>query len=140
MNGQSRKLNRLCLTGFLLSVLAPFMVSVGFFFTYYPFWRHFGIWISGRTEFAILIFAFYTAIAFSVIGFILSIKGVRSCGRRGEKGRGLGITGMVVAGILWAAASLILLSVLIIPRESPPKSTVPAVNGYISVLELTYKE
>lgn len=139
MNGQGKKLNRFCLTGFLLAVLAPFVCSFCFVITYYPLWYRLGIRMKGGIVLPLIFCTLAIALVMAALGFALSIKGVRSCRRRGERGTGLGVVGIVFAGMFLATVSTVLLSVLITPRESPPTSTTPAVNTLIKLLALTVR-
>ena len=129
MDTQNRQMNVFCLTGFILSLLAPVVGTFGFVFSLYR--RYLRLMISAKTEITIMKTLFALAIALAVAGLILSIKGLRSSRSRGEKGRGLGILGIVFAGMVLAVASFLMLAVLTIPRESPPTGTTPAVNELI---------
>ena len=136
MNKQSKKLNSLCLTGFVLSVLAPIVGSVGIFVvSNNRLWYRLRVFMSGSTLQTLFFCILFMAIAMAVLGFILSIKGVSTCSKRGEKGNGLGILGIVFSGMLLVTTSMILLFVMIIPRESPPKSTTSTVNEHITETE-----
>ena len=75
------------------------------------------------------------AIAMAVLGFVLSIKGIASCRKSGEKGSGLGAAGIVFAGMFLTILSMILLFSSVF-RESPPTSTTPAVKELVRKADL----
>ena len=84
MNGQGKKLNRFCLTGFLLAVLAPLVCSFCFVITYYPLWYRLGIRMKGGIVLPLIFCTLAIALVMAALGFALSIKGVRSCSRRAQ--------------------------------------------------------
>lgn len=135
MNKQSGKLNGLCLSGFLLSILAPLVCFASSVFTYNPLWYRLGILISSKTLLIMFFCMLALAMAMAVLGFVLSIKGIASCRKSGEKGSGLGAAGIVFAGMFLTVFSMIMLYANVF-RESPPTSTTPAVKELVRNAEL----
>lgn len=132
MNKQKGQMNILCLTGFILSLLAAHVVLFfGVAFSNYRVRRSMGLMVSHHTEVTILNCSIGLGIVAAILGLIFSIKGLASCRNRNEKGKGLSITGIVYSGILLITVSLFQLAVCAIPRESPPTGTTPAVNELI---------
>ena len=135
MNKQSGKLNGLCLSGFLLSILAPLVCFASSIFSYNPLWYRLGFWMSSRTIMALFFCVPALAVIMSALGFVLSIKGIASCRKSGEKGSGLGAAGIVFAGMFLTVFSMIMLYANVF-RESPPTSTTPAVRELVRNAEL----
>lgn len=106
MTEQKKKLSKLCLTGFILSILPLVILGSGI-----------GIILltddSGNTGFFA---SFYVVLAtvpllvlvLSLTGFALSIAGLISAARKDEKGRGFGIAGIVLPS-LYAVAVVTLI-------------------------------
>ena len=83
MTEQKAKLSKLCLTGFLISVLSPFVLALSTWF----FWR-----LDNAVYFTILV----VLACLPFIGMVLSIIGLVTARKKGRKGKGLGIAGIVL--------------------------------------------
>ena len=84
---EQKKLSKLCLTGFILMVLAPVLI----------------ILVSGTLFDFLSSSAFYVILAIilslPVLGLVLSIIGLVNVRRKGLKGKGFGIAGVVLGGV-----------------------------------------
>lgn len=92
MSGQKKELSKLCLTGFILSILFP--ISMAFLSMH--FHRTLG-WI---------LLAF--TLAMPLAGFILSIVGIVTAKKKNKKGKGFGVVGIVLPSI-YAVIGVILI-------------------------------
>ena len=86
MAEQKAKLSKLCLTGFLISVLSPFALALCSWFL----WR-----LETEIYWTILVVLF----CLPFFGMILSIAGFATARKNGRKGKGLGIAGIVLPGV-----------------------------------------
>ena len=107
MAQKNRKFSKLCVAGFALGIL-------GVFISYYMYdswnWRYF---------YFLLTLAGITAI----VGLILSIRGVRSFRWDSDKGRWLGIAGIVISLLVLCFVLLFfwyMTEMESLPREHPP--------------------
>lgn len=87
MTDEKRKISRLCLTGFLLTILSPVLYVLTNNLPYWPFGDA-GAW-------ALLA----VILLLPVAGLILSIAGVATARKRGRTGKGFGIAGIVLSSI-----------------------------------------
>lgn len=101
MTEQKRKISKLCLAGFLLSVLTPVLLVLTF--------------VLSRTWYGLFdVYAVYAAILFlPLIGLILSIIGLVTAIVKRRKGKGFGIAGIVLPN-LYAAAIIILVILFVV--------------------------
>ena len=93
MSGQKKELSKLCLTGFILSILFP--ISMAFLSMH--FHRTMG-WIL----LAIIL-------PLPLVGFILSIVGLVTAKKKNKKGKGFGIVGIVLPSIYAVIAMILIL-------------------------------
>ena len=103
MSEQKRQLSKLCLAGFILSVLAPILLLLILNFG----WRLGG---TLRDNLSIVI------IIMPIAGLVLSIVGVVTASKKRRKGKGLGIAGIVlpnvyiaIALVMWGIFGLLML-------------------------------
>lgn len=94
MTEQKRKLSKLCLTGFILSVLSPILLVLNTVLSsviesYYDW--------SMYIYFSWLVII--VAAALPVVGLVLSIVGLITAAKKGKKGKGFGIAGIVLPNL-----------------------------------------
>lgn len=108
MTEQKAKLSKLCLTGFLISVLSPFALALC-------------IWFLWRLETTIdwNIIGFMICLPF--IGMILSIIGLVTARKKGRKGKGLGIAGIVLPAV-YAVVVVILFASMVFMIKGAEKA------------------
>ncbi len=82
MSGQNRQISKLCLTGFILSIVSPVVLILSLLMT-----------LAGPVAYAVTLLL---AAALPLVGLILSIVGVATAGKAGKKGKGFGIAGIVL--------------------------------------------
>lgn len=99
MAEQQAKLSKLCLTGFILDVLSPFALALSTCF----FWR-----LDNAVYFTILV----VLACMPFIGMILSIIGLVTARKKGRKGKGLGIAGIVLPAVYAVVVVIIFASMV----------------------------
>ena len=92
------RLNRLCLIGFILSVSSVFSAFVC--------WTAYSVFPDENVASVIFVVNLVAGVLSFLIGLIISIIGVRSAGRKGERGRAFGVAG-IISACTGAAASII---------------------------------
>ena len=109
MSEEKKKLNKLCLTGFIFSFL-PLILGSGLFI----FWQT-DLWNSDLAVAYIvaIVVVPIAMIAFSIIGLSLSISGTVTAKRNGQKGKGLGIAGIALP-VLYAVTVVVLIVLLVV--------------------------
>lgn len=102
MNGEKKELSKTCVTGFILSAF-PSILAVYLFI----------IWQARdcvpAAFIASIVIVPIAMFVFSIVGLSLSIAGVVTAKRDGKKGRGIGITGIVLPVIYTVAAIVALI-------------------------------
>ena len=102
MTEQKRKLSKLCLTGFILSVLSPILLAINTYIN----WKFYD-W---DLYYDLSAYVIVVAAALPIVGLILSIIGVITAAVKHKKGKGFGIAGIVLPNLY--AAFIVALAVL----------------------------
>ena len=97
MAEQKAKLSKLCLTGFLLSILAPFVLII--FKKFSTSLGHGGYWI-----------LLGLIICLPFIGMILSTVGLATARNKGRKGKGFGIAGIILPNVYTAMVVILIVA------------------------------
>ena len=103
MSEQKRKLSKLCLAGFILSVLSPVVLVLTLCFSWYMDYRVYA-----------LMFALVGL--FPLIGLVLSVIGLITAKIKRRKGKGFGIAGIALPNLY--AAFIVLMVVLMLVGQS----------------------
>lgn len=130
MPEEKKKLSKLCLTGFLISILSPVMMIL--------YLTAFSEWINNSTLYWIV---FAVILLFPVAGLVLSIAGLVSAKKKSRKGKGFGIAGIVLTGVYAVVGLIIFLIVaLIISAVTPHKSDrqIPSFYTTSNVVSVRY--
>ena len=110
MTEQKKNLSKLCLAGFILSFLPLVLMGLGIclFFLMVKTDNY------DLVTFLSIVIAVFPLIAFvmELIGLGLSIAGVVTASREGRRGKGLGITGIVIPN-LYATAVFVLIGLIV---------------------------
>jgi len=122
MAEQKAKLSKLCLTGFLISVLSPFALALC-------------IWFLWRLETTIYwnIIGFMICLPF--IGMIISIVGLVTARNKGRKGKGLGIAGIVLPSVYTAVAVFVFAAMVFMMKGGEKVSMETDQNSDVYCLE-----
>ena len=122
MTEQKAKLSKLCLTGFLISVLSPFALALC-------------IWFLWRLETTIdwNIIGFMICLPF--IGMILSIVGLVTARNKGRKGKGLGIAGIVLPAVYAVVVVIIFASMVFMIKRAEKAGKEMAQSSDVYCLE-----
>ena len=91
VTGQKRKLSKLCLTGFILSVLSPILLVINTCINW-----EFADW---DLYYMISAIALVVAAILPVVGLILSIAGVVTASIKRKRGKGFGVAGIVLPNL-----------------------------------------
>lgn len=103
MSGEKEKISKLCLVGFVLSIMPAIYMVLGFFSNLLP--RSLNIDFIER-------FLPVALIVCPLAGLIVSIAGVVSVRRSGKRGKSLGITGIALPGIALVVITFVFVPVL----------------------------
>lgn len=97
MAEQKAKLSKLCLTGFILSVIVPFAMALCF-------------WLirKSNNDFYWIILGLVICLPF--IGMILSTVGLATARNKGRKGKGFGIAGIVLPNVYTATVVILVVA------------------------------
>lgn len=108
MTEQKEKLSKLCVSGFILSVL-PAVLGVGIFIWWLIEKSDSGISIALTS---VIVLAPIVMIALSIIGLCLSISGVNIAKIEGKKGKRLGIAGITFS-VLYFVAVVVMIGLFV---------------------------
>ena len=88
MSEKKKGISKLCLTGFILSILSALLVFFYFRFT----------WVLASIPYVSLILV-AAIVLFPLVGLVLSIAGLATAGKRGKTGKGFGIAGIILPNV-----------------------------------------
>ena len=86
MSEQKRQLSKLCLAGFILSVLAPILLLLT-------------LKLRWRLDSGLYGILAIVIVLMPIAGLVLSIVGVVTASKKGRKGKGFGIAGIVLPNV-----------------------------------------
>ena len=122
MAEQKAKFSKLCLTGFILDVLSPFALALSTCF----FWR-----LDNAVYFTILV----VLACMPFIGMILSIIGLVTARKKGRKGKGLGIAGIVLPAVYAVVVVIIFASMVFMIKGAEKAGNENAQSSDVYCLE-----
>ena len=96
MSGQNRQISKLCLTGFILSIVSPLLWILSLLMT-----------LAGPVAYAVTLLL---AAVLPLVGLIVSIVGVATAGKAGKIGKGFGIAGIVLP-IVYAVLTTVMIGI-----------------------------
>ena len=103
MTGE-KKLNKMCLTGFIFSIL-PLVLGLGMFILWRNAYDNLDLTVAYIVSMVVVPLSMFV---FSIIGLSLSISGTVTARRDGQNGMGLGIAGIALP-VLYTVAVVVLL-------------------------------
>ncbi|WP_034451071.1 hypothetical protein [Butyrivibrio sp. AE2032] len=133
MSEQKKKISKLCLAGFLLSILLPVLMIVMPKTGLFKLFDKTGLWISVGVY-----------ISLPLAGLILSIAGLVTARKKGRKGKGFGIAGIILP-VIYAVIALVVflfgyvfLSFLTDTFQKKEQSDLFAMDGITQAINTEY--